>query len=69
MTSSVTLRKETAGRRSEEGREPVVGTGTAGTVVVSSQIDKEPKTAGGKPERNKPNHHVPASIENLCYSH
>ncbi len=41
----MTLRKETAGLGSEDGPETVTGTGTAGMLGLSSQIDKEPKTA------------------------
>lgn len=37
-----------AGLGSEEGPEPVAVTGTVGMVGLSSQIDKEPKAAGGK---------------------
>ena len=45
-TSSVTLRKETAGLGAEEGPEAAAGTVEVGTVGVSPQIDKEPKPSG-----------------------
>lgn len=48
LTNSVTLRKETVGLGSEEGREPVAWTGTLGMFGLFSQIDDEPKAAGEK---------------------
>lgn len=69
LTISVTLRKETPGLGSEEGHEPVAGTVAAGMVGVSSQIDKEPKTAGKKmSDKNliiKSPHSLNTSV--MCY--